>query len=328
MNQINESKTIMEALRAPFKPEEIEWRVQTASRNENRTKVLVLPYLTSRAVMNRLDHVVGGFWQSNFEKIDGVNPVAYQCRLSIKIGGEWIVRTDAAEASDIESVKGGHSNALKRAGVQWGIGRYLYDLQPFWVPLKNNGKHYVGGNFQIGGKKEYLKGYFDTPNLPNWALPPLPNNNQNQNNQMNNEPASNLASVQKQPLQNGPNQENPKSDHQESLKLVNRLLSDLQVHQNQVLPLLTKAIGRPIKSLTEASSKELGSLYHVLLPVCVYVNASKEFKLDEGKILYYAQIVLKEELKSIYDLFFKMTKEKCERTIAIMRSDFDKNLVG
>ena len=46
---------------------------------------------------------------------------------------------------------------MKRAAYQWGIGRYLYNLDPVWVPIKLSGKSYV-----IDGPP---------PTLPAWALP-------------------------------------------------------------------------------------------------------------------------------------------------------------
>ena len=41
------------------------------------------------------------------------------------MGNKW----DAAENTQVEAVKGGRSGAMKRAAVQWGIGRYLYNLE-------------------------------------------------------------------------------------------------------------------------------------------------------------------------------------------------------
>ena len=48
------------------------------------------------------------------------------CELSINIDGTWITKSDGADDSNIEGAKGGISDALKRAAVLFGIGRYLY----------------------------------------------------------------------------------------------------------------------------------------------------------------------------------------------------------
>lgn len=50
---------------------------------------------------------------------------------------------DGAEDSDIESVKGGLSDSMKRAAVQWGIGRVLYDLNTVWVEIEKRGRSFV-----------------------------------------------------------------------------------------------------------------------------------------------------------------------------------------
>lgn len=44
---------------------------------------------------------------------------------------------------DIEAVKGGLSDSMKRAAVQWGIGRVLYDLNTVWVEIEKRGRSFV-----------------------------------------------------------------------------------------------------------------------------------------------------------------------------------------
>ena len=52
-----------------------------------------------------------------------------------------MTKTDGAENSDIEPVKGGLSDSFKRAAVQWGIGRYLYSMGAVWVDVEQKGKN-------------------------------------------------------------------------------------------------------------------------------------------------------------------------------------------
>ena len=61
------------------------------------------------------------------------------CELSIyyPTAGNGSPRATGVSNTDIEPVKGGLSNAFKRAASMWGIGRYLYDLKNLWVPLKD-----------------------------------------------------------------------------------------------------------------------------------------------------------------------------------------------
>ena len=54
------------------------------------------------------------------------------------LSGGFITKWDGAEDSDIEPVKGGLSDSMKRAAVQWGIGRYLYSMGALWVDVEQS----------------------------------------------------------------------------------------------------------------------------------------------------------------------------------------------
>jgi len=152
---------IFAALAAPFPAQEIRWRVG-ATTNDNK-KGLALAYVDARAVMDRLDDVVGQEnWSDNYHEVLG----RIVCTLSLRFTEgassiyEWVAKSDGAgdrekkgglKAGDV--AKGGVSDAFKRAGVKWGIGRYLYRLESRWMPLD-----------KYGGLEE-------TPALPPWALP-------------------------------------------------------------------------------------------------------------------------------------------------------------
>ena len=122
-------------LSKPFPAAEIEWRV--GSTNGDKTSGLALAYLTARHVMDRLDAVCGPEnWQDRYE-FHGARTVCY---LSLRVGDEWVTKADGAGDSDVEAEKGAISDALKRAAVKWGIGRYLYDLGNIWVDLEPAGR--------------------------------------------------------------------------------------------------------------------------------------------------------------------------------------------
>lgn len=122
-------------LAKPFPAKEIEWRVGSTTADKKRG--LALAYLTARHVMDRLDEVCGvAGWQDRYE-FHGARTVCY---LSIKIGDEWVTKADGAGDSDVEAEKGAISDALKRAAVKWGIGRYLYSLASPWVELEEAGR--------------------------------------------------------------------------------------------------------------------------------------------------------------------------------------------
>jgi len=142
------SDTLLRQLKEPFKPEFLKWRVGATSKD--KTKAIALAYLDAREVYKRLDDVCGlGGWQDKLIEING----GFICELSIRVGDEWITKSDSADFTDIESIKGGASSALKRAASVWGVGRYLYYLPNKWVELN-----------------EY-KQLKEIPALPDWALP-------------------------------------------------------------------------------------------------------------------------------------------------------------
>ena len=67
------------------------------------------------------------------------------CGISIYFEGKgFITKWDGAEDSDIEPIKGGLSDSMKRSAVQWGIGRVLYKMtKPLWVKIEQKGNSYV-----------------------------------------------------------------------------------------------------------------------------------------------------------------------------------------
>ncbi len=136
-------------LSEPFPQENVHWRVQgTPFARQGEYFAMALAYIDARDVMDRLDEVCGSHcWQSEFFETASGRVV---CRLGIKIGDEWVWKSDGAGGTQVEAEKGGMSDALKRAAVNWGIGRYLYRMDSVWLkcevrmkdgkPTLNNGK--------------------------------------------------------------------------------------------------------------------------------------------------------------------------------------------
>lgn len=143
---------ISSRLQAPFSPAQIEWRVGATT--GDKTKGIALAYVTNRAIQSRLDEVFGPFgWKNEFREWKNNSQL---CGISVFENNEWITKWDGANDSETEATKGGLSDAMKRAAVQWGIGRYLYDLESEWAPIVLSGKSYR---------------LADIPRLPVWALP-------------------------------------------------------------------------------------------------------------------------------------------------------------
>jgi hypothetical protein len=118
-----------------FSPEDIEWKPMRVAADGGRA--LAAAYVTNRAIMDRLDEVCGrGNWRNEFKPGPDGGVI---CGLSIRIDSEWVTKWDGAENTDIEPVKGGLSSSMRRAAVQWGIGRYLYRLPSQWVDVDKRG---------------------------------------------------------------------------------------------------------------------------------------------------------------------------------------------
>lgn len=114
-------------LTAPILPNEIEWRVQSQT---STGKLIVVPYINNRCVMHRFDAAFGPEnWTSEFREISN----GFICRLTVTINDRTIYREDGASKTNIEPEKGGISDAMKRAAVQFGLGRCLYDYPRVFI---------------------------------------------------------------------------------------------------------------------------------------------------------------------------------------------------
>jgi len=132
----------IKALEAPFAASDVQWRVAASKEDRGRA----VPYLDSRAVQNRLDAVLGkNGWENEFSCVataDAKEPLAVICEIRIfdAEANAWISKSDGAGCTDIEPVKGGLSDAFKRAASMWGCGRYMYGLPDVWVDIEISGK--------------------------------------------------------------------------------------------------------------------------------------------------------------------------------------------
>lgn len=149
-----DTKTLSLQLTAPFPMDAVHFKPLAVKGNQ----ALAAAYLDARAVMQRLDSVFGvGGWKDAYQLVNGGSVV---CTLSVKIDGEWVEKTDVGSPSeqpdDGDKLKAAFSDALKRAAVKLGIGRYLYRLPRLWVEYDAQRRQFVR-----------------PPQLPPWALPSI-----------------------------------------------------------------------------------------------------------------------------------------------------------
>ena len=117
-----------------LRADEIECRVQSVKENG----LVLLLYKDARVDMNILDETVGASnWQNKFYEHKGI----LFCSLGINtnfdkpdLPDRWVWKDDAGVESNTEAEKGNASDARKRAGFAWGIGRELYTAPFIWIP--------------------------------------------------------------------------------------------------------------------------------------------------------------------------------------------------
>lgn len=126
-----EIEQLMERLAEPFDLDEVKFKPAVVSGN----RALALAYVDARVIQDRLDDVLGpAGWQDEYEMLPDGSAV---CRLRLRIGGEWIMKMDVGGPSEQpdegDRNKAAFSDALKRAAVKFGVGRYLYRLPQLWA---------------------------------------------------------------------------------------------------------------------------------------------------------------------------------------------------
>lgn len=136
----------------PFAVDEVKWKPQVVRGN----RAMTICYVDARCVMDRLDEIFGtGGWQDAYQVLPNNSVV---CKLRVRIADEWVEKSDVGSQSDQpdegDRLKSAFSDALKRAAVKYGIGRYLYRLPQQWV--------------DYDPQTRQLK---DKPGLPAWAIP-------------------------------------------------------------------------------------------------------------------------------------------------------------
>lgn len=118
----------------------IEWRVQASGMNGNKPWARVVPYADARYLQGVLDDACG---PENWRDEYAAGPCGgVLCRLSLRFNGEWVTKEDVAENTDIEAIKGGATDAFKRACVKWNVAniRCLYNLGETWADFTSSGR--------------------------------------------------------------------------------------------------------------------------------------------------------------------------------------------
>lgn len=167
-------KEVMKKLQEPFKPDEIEWRVQSQGKSETGGKIWcqVLAYVDARALQNRLDEVFTPFgWEDKYEPLGD----DFICTLTVDFDGKKVSKQNGASKTQVEGFKGGISNSFKRVCASgFGIGRYLYDLDVMFAETsteKQSGDEWKKGSLKPKNSNNYITYWWKVPKLPSEAMP-------------------------------------------------------------------------------------------------------------------------------------------------------------
>jgi hypothetical protein len=109
---------------------------------------VVLLYKDSRYDMAILDELYSPMgWQASYESINGV----LYCTISVwdTQRQQWISKSSNGVKSNIDPEKGEASDALKRAGYLWGIGRELYTSPSIFINLNENEYTHEGRSYKL-----------------------------------------------------------------------------------------------------------------------------------------------------------------------------------
>lgn len=119
----------------PLRADEIEVRVgQVGQDKKGNGYVNMLLYKNARVDMAILDETYGEFgWQCDYKEVKG----NMYCGIAVlnEANGEWVWKWDCGTESNTEKEKGEASDAFKRAGFRWGIGRELYTAPKIYLDV-------------------------------------------------------------------------------------------------------------------------------------------------------------------------------------------------
>lgn len=132
-------KTDLDLLKKPFDEKTICVKVQ--SRSKDKTKAGLVLYLQHTDVYDRIE-AVDPAWsceitgEQHFPAADASDDW-FVIRAKVTIKG--VARENAGEGRDKKSAT---SDAIKRAAMLFGVGRYLYDTETVWVPYDEKHDYY------------------------------------------------------------------------------------------------------------------------------------------------------------------------------------------
>lgn len=128
------------AFLAPFPASEVDFRaMKTPQEYKGKMVAPVVAFVDARAIQDRLDDAVGPENWSFVPSVAATKDGAVTAAIGL-LTVYGVVKGDIGDCNATERNKASVSDALKRAAVQWGIGRYLYRLPRMYAAFVQKGK--------------------------------------------------------------------------------------------------------------------------------------------------------------------------------------------
>lgn len=341
-------RQFLEALSKPMQDDDVDWKVQTVTQGKTGLNALIVPYVTSRAIMARLDEVFGLCWQDEYKFLDISGKPSMQCTIIItdpNSGRVITKRSDAAELTHIEAIKGGYSDSLKRAAVKFGIGRFLYDLPQQWVPIfpqRDQSKKcgYISGKYKVNDSQQYIKGYYVRPSVAailGKNLPPKPSENNNHNRQNNNSgpQGNNQPQHTKSKQQQGNSRQQGQPQHtkftdtkgkeitpqeyETSVVNVEKLFNFFNYGPEHIAPVMKHITGVELSNLRDADFPLLQKMFNSMNPIKVLMERSLSLGLQDFEILQVVSQYMNEEVVKVSSLFGKLSMQHVQKLLINMQ---------
>lgn len=145
----------LKALAMPFPAEFIEWR--PGATNKDKTKAQALAYVDPRHYQDRLNEICGLRWSS----LRDIQFTSEKVVITVTLYLGDVSRSGVGEASLTDkfgkalAVTKADAQAFKRACVEYGLGRYLYNWGRVWVAFDANTKRFTKTAISELGQKAY-----------------------------------------------------------------------------------------------------------------------------------------------------------------------------
>jgi hypothetical protein len=141
----------MKELNFLLEREHIYFKASQVYKRGDSVECTILPYKDARTDMDILDDIVGSDNWKNDYKRDEKGVLQGGIGLWSEDKQQWIWKWSNGKPSQFESEKGEYSDAFKRAGFMWGIGRCLYRFPEIRLILNEKEWYEKEGKVKIAG---------------------------------------------------------------------------------------------------------------------------------------------------------------------------------